>query len=196
MRTKEFDTNEALLKIANLFWRKGYEQVNYADIQKVSGLNRPSIYNAFGNKSELYKKALLFYMNFYGPELFLEYNKGRTFHESIKNLFFVLNKRYLNPELPPSCLSVITLNDRRHISDEIKQLVLNEYKTLEDTFCRDIKNAISKGEMKEKTNPHELAAYILCLIVGLHQISTLPDCEKKIQASMKNCLQTIALNSK
>ncbi|MEU8966936.1 TetR family transcriptional regulator [Streptomyces sp. NPDC048491] len=57
-RTKEFDPDAALRSALELFWRRGYEATSMADLVEHLGIGRASIYATFGNKRELYLKAL------------------------------------------------------------------------------------------------------------------------------------------
>lgn len=57
-RTKEFDPEAVLQSALELFWRRGYEATSMADLVEHLGIGRASIYATFGNKHELYLKAL------------------------------------------------------------------------------------------------------------------------------------------
>lgn len=57
-RTKEFDPDAALQSALELFWRRGYEATSMADLVDHLGIGRASIYATFGNKHDLYLKAL------------------------------------------------------------------------------------------------------------------------------------------
>ncbi|MER6567916.1 helix-turn-helix domain-containing protein [Streptomyces sp. NPDC001093] len=57
-RTKEFDPDAALQSALELFWRRGYEATSMADLVEHLGIGRASLYATFGNKHELYLKAL------------------------------------------------------------------------------------------------------------------------------------------
>ncbi|GAA5070182.1 TetR/AcrR family transcriptional regulator [Streptomyces similanensis] len=60
-RTKEFDPDAALQAALELFWRRGYEATSMADLVEHLGIGRASLYATFGNKHELYLKALARY---------------------------------------------------------------------------------------------------------------------------------------
>src|SRR5438270_10929061 len=57
-RAKEFDYDEALESATRVFWEKGYEATSIQDLVAATGVNRASLYETFGDKRELFRKAL------------------------------------------------------------------------------------------------------------------------------------------
>jgi AcrR family transcriptional regulator len=57
-RPRNFDIDEALLAAMNTFWAKGYDGTSMKDLTKAMGISGPSLYAAFGDKRELYLKAI------------------------------------------------------------------------------------------------------------------------------------------
>src|SRR5438105_9537774 len=60
-RPRAFDIDKALDRALKVFWRKGYEGASLDDLTGAMGINRPSMYAAFGNKEALFRKALARY---------------------------------------------------------------------------------------------------------------------------------------
>ena len=60
-RPKEFDPQETLEQIMNVFWLKGYEGASLQDIEAATGLKKPSLYRTFGDKRAMYLAALAAY---------------------------------------------------------------------------------------------------------------------------------------
>lgn len=57
-RPRQYDPDRALVDAANAFWNNGYAATSLDDLAAATGMNRPSLYAAFGDKSDLYLKTL------------------------------------------------------------------------------------------------------------------------------------------
>ena len=57
-RPRQYDPDRALADAAATFWRNGYGGTSLDDLVAATGMNRPSLYAAFGDKSDLYLKTL------------------------------------------------------------------------------------------------------------------------------------------
>lgn len=57
MRPREFDHDEVLRIAFDHFWRKGVRGSSLSDIARDAGLQRGSLYNAFGSKEALFLQA-------------------------------------------------------------------------------------------------------------------------------------------
>ncbi|TYC65887.1 TetR/AcrR family transcriptional regulator [Stappia sp. BW2] len=57
-RPRKFDEDVTLDRIMLVFWRQGYAATSLDQIAEATGLNRPSLYAAFGSKKEMYLKVI------------------------------------------------------------------------------------------------------------------------------------------
>ncbi len=62
-RPREFDESEVIASAMEVFWRKGYQGTSVADLVEATGLQRGSLYGAFGDKHGLYLTALDAYIS-------------------------------------------------------------------------------------------------------------------------------------
>lgn len=65
-RKRTFDKQEALDKAMRVFWASGYAGTSLSDLTTALGINKPSLYAAFGNKEQLFRAAVEHYMAHYG----------------------------------------------------------------------------------------------------------------------------------
>jgi TetR/AcrR family transcriptional regulator, copper-responsive repressor len=60
-RPRAYDPDKALARAAETFWQKGYDGTSLDDLAAATGMNRPSLYAAFGDKRDLYLTTLTRY---------------------------------------------------------------------------------------------------------------------------------------
>ena len=58
-RPRTFNREEALRGALSLFWQQGYEPTSITQLCDVMQINKPSLYAAFGNKSDLFFRLLI-----------------------------------------------------------------------------------------------------------------------------------------
>ncbi|MEV0381402.1 TetR/AcrR family transcriptional regulator [Nonomuraea sp. NPDC050643] len=104
-RPRAFDTDAALDRALEVFWRQGYEGASLSDLTAAMGINRPSIYAAFGNKEELFVKALERYVS--GPGAFAaEALDAPTVREVVERLVHGAIELTTRTDAPVGCLMV------------------------------------------------------------------------------------------
>ncbi len=62
-RPREFDEQAVLSAAAEAFWTSGYEATSTRRLVQCTGLSQPSLYNAFGDKRQLFERALDHYLD-------------------------------------------------------------------------------------------------------------------------------------
>ena len=103
-RPREFNVDQALRRAMFLFWRRGYEGVSISDLTDALHIARPSLYAAFGNKEQLFRKVL----DRYGAETgFLEESLlARTAREAVEGMLRGAANFHARRTNPPGCLMV------------------------------------------------------------------------------------------
>ena len=101
--TKRFEPSEALDRALRVFWEKGFEGASYSELTNATGLNKSSLYNAFGDKQALYIKCLeRFSETIAQPEMALL--RRPDFADAIAGLFESLVQRMNDAAQPRGCL--------------------------------------------------------------------------------------------
>ena len=62
-RLQAFDTTTVVQAARDLFWVQGYDAVSLSDLERVTGLNRSSLYNTFDSKRGLFDAAVQNYLD-------------------------------------------------------------------------------------------------------------------------------------
>jgi TetR/AcrR family transcriptional repressor of nem operon len=71
MALSEIQRSEVVAAAAEVFWRAGFEDAKIEDVVRATGVNRYSLYSAFGGKRELFLDVLAAY-HARGREIFFE----------------------------------------------------------------------------------------------------------------------------
>src|SRR5712672_80887 len=104
-RPRDFDVDEALDRALEVFWRRGYEGASLPDLTAAMGINRPSLYAAFGSKEGLFRRALDRYAE--GPAAYVrEALDEPTARRVAERLLGGAAERLTDPRNPGGCLVV------------------------------------------------------------------------------------------
>src|SRR5262245_4209103 len=104
-RPRAFDIDLALDRALTVFWRKGYEGASLPDLTRAMGINRPSLYAAFGNKETLFRKAVARYLE--GPGQYVqEALRAPTARTMVEQLLQGTIDMVAGADHPPGCLLV------------------------------------------------------------------------------------------
>jgi AcrR family transcriptional regulator len=69
-RPRSFSSERVVEAAKGVFWEKGYQHTAVEDLEQATGLNRSSLYGAFGTKAAIFDQALGLYLRgFIGPRL-------------------------------------------------------------------------------------------------------------------------------
>jgi len=165
-RPREFDMDKALDLALQVFWRKGYEGASMADLTETMGITKPSLYAAFGNKEELFRKALDRYVD--GPGgYFQEALRKPTAREVVEHVMYEAANALSSPDNPPGCLAVQGALCCGDAAQTIKQeLVARRAKGEEDLRERFVR-AIATGDLSAECDAADLARYISAILQGM-----------------------------
>jgi AcrR family transcriptional regulator len=165
-RPREFDADEALDSALNLFWRKGYEGTSLSDLTEAMGITRPSLYATFGNKEELFRKALDRYEE-----------EGRACRESalcrptaraaVEHLLRAFVDNQTDPHKPHGCLVVSGSMPCGDEAEPLRQEIIARRACLEQSIRQRLEQAQAEGDLPAEECPGDLARYILTTANGI-----------------------------
>jgi AcrR family transcriptional regulator len=165
-RPREFDIEKALDRALEVFWRKGYEGTSLPDLTRAMGINRPSLYAAFGNKEELFRKALDRYAE--GPAgYFRQALNEPTARAVAERLLAGTADLLTDPRNPRGCLAVQGALACGEAADSVRRELIDRRAAgeaaLRDRFCR----AVAERDLPADVNCADLARYLVTVIHGM-----------------------------
>lgn len=105
-RPREFDLKFAQSAILDEFWYKGYSATSVDDLSKATGMVKPSLYSAFGNKYAMYQMSIEIYSEMLVEKLQPQIDDASNIRDALEGVFRVCLDIYCgNQEEPPrGCL--------------------------------------------------------------------------------------------
>jgi AcrR family transcriptional regulator len=165
-RPLAFNQDEALDKALKVFWARGYEGTSMAELTEALGINKPSIYAAFGNKEELFRKALARYIT--GPVAFVgEAMKEPTARQAIEKFLLLAVDFFSDKSTPNGCMVVQAALTGGQGSSAIQQELIGYRKSIESSFSQRFDLAKEQGDLPQHVNTKQLAKYIATIHQGM-----------------------------
>jgi TetR/AcrR family transcriptional regulator, copper-responsive repressor len=107
-RPPSYDREVALRAIRDVFWDRGFAAASLDDIAAATGMNRPSLYGAFGDKREMYLAALRMFAVESGREM-QKALEAATLREALVRFYEWAIEEYLSGDPGPrGCLVICT----------------------------------------------------------------------------------------
>lgn len=165
-RPREFDVDKALEQALHVFWRQGYEGTSINDLTQAIGITKPSLYAAFGNKEDLFRKALDRYID--GPGGYVQTAMAKpTIREVVAHLLHGAADAVTNPDNPPGCLAVQAALCCGEAAETIKQELMSRRAKGEDDLRARFERAIAEGDLPKDANAGDLARYLSAVLQGM-----------------------------
>ncbi|MDH6219689.1 TetR/AcrR family transcriptional regulator [Streptomyces pseudovenezuelae] len=165
-RPRGFDADAALERAMLVFWEHGYEGASLANLTDAMGISSTSMYAAFGNKEELFRKALQRYSE--GPSAYLAQALQEPTALGVATAVLAGTVRTTTrPAQPHGCLGVqgaLTSSDSgREVRDLLVAWRGNGYTCIRERFQR----AVDDGDLPPETDPGLLARYLTTVGYGI-----------------------------
>lgn len=167
-RPRKVDPKYALNAALELFWAKGFEGTSMNDIVKATGMAKPGIYANFGDKEELYAKALKKYAEELGkPRIEQFVNSEDPVKVAVEKFMLEIVSMMLNDETPCGCFLVNTLVESEGEIPKLEKLSRKFSNYRREAFMNYFKKAQKSGALKKTLDPEEMADFFAGQIMAI-----------------------------
>jgi AcrR family transcriptional regulator len=165
-RPREFDTEEAVDRALEVFWRCGYEGTSIPDLTAAMGINRPSLYAAFGNKESLFRRVLDRYAA--GPAAYVREALDEPTARAVAERLLAGTVDMLTDQgNPRGCLVVQGALACGEAAESVRRELAARREAVELAIRRRFERGRADGDLPADSDPTGLARYVTTVIHGM-----------------------------
>lgn len=165
-RPRAFNEEEALGKALEVFWCKGYDGASLTDLTEAMGINKPSLYATFGNKEQLFLKALDLYEHrpcaYFSPAL-----EEPTARQVVEHMLLGAAESFTTKTGPRGCVVVQSALACSEASASVKEALVARRREGENLLRERLERAKEEGDLPADADPALLARYIGTVAQGM-----------------------------
>jgi AcrR family transcriptional regulator len=165
-RPRSFDKEKALDAALQVFWRKGYEGASLADLTSAMGIEKPSMYAAFGDKEQLFRQVLEHYERKHAAYMFAALIEP-TARRVVEKLLRESADAGANPKTPRGCLFVQGALACGGQADCVRMELISRRAAGEAALRKRLQRARKEGDLPKRSDPAGLARYIMAVLHGM-----------------------------
>ncbi|MFC3800831.1 TetR/AcrR family transcriptional regulator [Cohnella sp. GCM10012308] len=165
-RNRAFDQQRALTEAMHVFWEKGYEATSLSDLTSRMGIQKPSLYAAYGDKLSLFESALRSYNELHAKSVRSKLSKTTSVKAGFRQLF-------LEGAFPDGtherdgCFCVNTMVELAPHDAKFEILTREHQQYLAAIFEEALERSVNAGEIDRSVNCRAVAQSLVAAFVGI-----------------------------
>ena len=170
-RPREFDETAALDAAVQCFWKRGYEATSTRDLAAKMGITGASLYNAFGDKRSLYRRALDHYVDQSFRDRIGRFEGNFGPRDAIGAFFDEIVKRSLSDKQRKGCMLVNSALEVAPHDPEFHRVVNAVLEQVEAFFLRCVVAGQRDGTIANSQSAEDLARLLLSTLLGIRVLA-------------------------
>ena len=156
-RPRAYDPDTALARARDAFWAAGYAATSLDDLSAATGMNRPSLYGAFGDKHALYRTVLDRYVAL-GRDAMKAALADGPLRDGLRRVYDTALAIYFSgPESARGCFLIGTAVTEAVGDDDIRAALAAGLRDFDREFEERLQRARQDGEIARGADPATLA---------------------------------------
>jgi AcrR family transcriptional regulator len=157
-RPRAYDPDAALGRAVDAFWDAGFAATSLDDLTLATGMNRPSLYGAFGDKQALYQKAFDLYRARTREALGKALSGNDPLRVALRNVYGTAISIYLSGDNGQRGCFIIGTAVAQAVTDpETRAALADSLREIDGAFAARIARAQRSGELSGDADPAKLA---------------------------------------
>lgn len=157
-RPRAYEPQVALRQATGAFWKSGYAATSLDDITAATGMNRPSLRAAFGDKRAIYLQALADYWELQLAAMRKALDGDHALETALMRVYDAALAIYFSGDGPArGCFVVGTAITEAVDDPEVRRSVMDGFRTLDTRFEARLRRARDSGELDSDADPTALA---------------------------------------
>jgi AcrR family transcriptional regulator len=193
-RPRGFEEHEALDRAIHVFWEHGYEGTSMSELTSAMGINKPSLYNVFGSKEELFRRAVARYRDTYLAQTPATLEQP-TAYAVIESYLRASVDGLTGDGHPPGCLTVQGGLSCAPANRGISEFLASFRAGIEGALAQRLAQAAKEGDLAPGTDTVALARFVMTLSEGLAVHAAAGASREDLQAAVDISLQAVAAYS-
>jgi len=193
-RPRGFEEHEALDRAIRVFWEHGYEGASMSELTEAMGINKPSLYAAFGSKEGLFRRALARYRDTYVAYAAATLEQPTAYDVTETYLRAAVNA-LTGSGHPPGCLSIQGGLSCAQANSGISEFLAEYRAVFEDALAQRLARAAKEGDLAPATDTAALARFVATLGQGLAVHAAAGVSREDLQAAVDIALRAVAAYS-
>jgi AcrR family transcriptional regulator len=149
-----------------LFWRHGYEGTSLAELTAAMGINKPSLYAAFGSKEQLFREAITLYDATDGSATHRALNE-KTARAAVESMLRGNAEFYAQAGKPSGCMIVLAAALGSDESESARRFVVKLRRESQAALEKRFDKAVVDGDLPRSVDREGLAAFYMTILNGL-----------------------------
>jgi len=166
---KHFDPDQTLERVLRLFWSRGEAATNIGDIVRSTGVNRSSLYNAYGGKQGLYTAALSRYLDRHSQPAFDRLAADERGIPAVYEFFDeLIRARCVGEYARWGCMVTNAHLEAARTEPEIQHLLQEHHRRLSEALRAALDAAVRKGQTVSGIDLGSCAEQLALLAYGVN----------------------------